>query len=371
MNYKLQKRISSIVVTLILTILCVLWATPTVGLFVSSFRVPLDVSNSGWWKILPHRDWVQVREYDVASDFSGYSKGDLIQIEGSQPATFSQWQDGVQIDNNTRIIWLGTLKVGRIEIQERAWATDFNLTLQNYQEVLFGQEVTYETSLGEDTKTVVQKDEPLINAFLNSLIVTIPATIIPILMATMAAYAFAWLRFKGRTLFFTIVVILLVVPLQIALVPLLRDFSALGINGTFLSVWIAHTGFGMPLAVYLLYNYISQLPRETLESAFIDGASHFTVFTRMILPLSVPVIFSFAIFQFLWVWNDYLVALTFLGGESTVVLTQRLVDLQGSRGLSLHLLPPAAFVSMILPLIIFLALQRFFVRGLLAGSVKG
>jgi alpha-glucoside transport system permease protein len=180
------------------------------------------------------------------------------------------------------------------------------------------------------------------------------------------------MRFPARKLLFTLVVGLLVVPLQIALVPILRDFVTLNINGTFLAVWLAHTGFGLPLATYLLYNYISELPRDIFESAFIDGASHFTIFVRLVLPLSVPALASFAIFQFLWVWNDYLVALIFIGASPTSqLLTQRLAEIVGSRGQDWHLLTAGAFITMLLPLIVFFSLQRFFVRGLLAGSVKG
>jgi alpha-glucoside transport system permease protein len=209
-------------------------------------------------------------------------------------------------------------------------------------------------------------------AFINSLAVTIPSTIIPILIAAFAAYGFAWMNFPGRRLFFILVVGLLVVPLQIALVPILRDYNTLNLNGTFLAIWLAHTGFGLALATYLLFNYIVTLPREILESAFIDGASHFTIFTRLVLPLSVPALASFAIFQFLWVWNDYLVALTFLGVDPNFkVVTQRLADMTGSFGNDWHLLTAGAFVTMILPLLVFFALQRYFVRGLMAGSVKG
>ena len=209
-------------------------------------------------------------------------------------------------------------------------------------------------------------------AFLNSLAVTIPSTIIPILIAAFAAYGFAWMTFPGRRILFVMIVALLVVPLQIALVPILRDYNTLGLNGTFLAIWLAHTGFGLALATYLLFGYISTLPREMLESAFIDGASHFTVFVRMILPLSVPALASFAIFQFLWVWNDYLVALVFLGVDPNFkVLTQRLADLTGTFGNAWHLLTAGAFVTMILPLIVFISLQRYFVRGMMAGSVKG
>jgi alpha-glucoside transport system permease protein len=209
-------------------------------------------------------------------------------------------------------------------------------------------------------------------AFLNSLTVTIPATVIPILLATFAAYAFAWMRFPGRKLLFAMVVGLLVIPGQVALIPLLRAFSGLQVNGTFLALWLVHTGFGLSLAIYLLYNYISQLPREILESAFIDGASQFTIFLRLILPLSVPALASFAIFQFMWVWNDYLNALIFLGTTpDQQVVTIKLAQMLGSRGQDWHLLTAGGFVSMLLPLIVFFSLQRYFVRGLLAGSVKG
>jgi len=182
------------------------------------------------------------------------------------------------------------------------------------------------------------------------------------------------MNFPGRKILFIIVVALLVVPLQVALVPVLKFYANpnVDLNGTYLAIWLAHTGFGLPLATYLLFNYISTLPRETLESAFIDGASHFTVFTRLILPLSVPALASFAIFQFLWVWNDYLVALIFLGSDPNFeVVTMRLAAIVGDRGQDWHLLTAGAFVSMILPLVVFFSLQRFFVRGLMAGSVKG
>jgi alpha-glucoside transport system permease protein len=209
-------------------------------------------------------------------------------------------------------------------------------------------------------------------AFINSLVVTIPATVIPITMAAYAAYAFAWMRFPGRSFLFAIVVGLLVVPLQMSLVPVLRMYSTLDLNGTFLGVWLAHTGFGLPLAVFLLYNYISQLPVDLFESAAIDGASHFQVFRRIVVPLSVPALASFAIFQFLWVWNDLLIALIFLGTqESVAVMPARLNELVGTRGEAWHLLTAGAFVTMVVPLAVFLGLQRYFVRGIVAGSVKG
>ena len=209
-------------------------------------------------------------------------------------------------------------------------------------------------------------------AFINSLVVTIPATVIPITMAAYAAYAFAWMRFPGRTIIFAIVVGLLVVPLQMSLVPVLRLYSALDLNGTFLGVWLAHSGFGLPLAIFLLYNYISQLPADLFESAAIDGASHFQIFRLIVVPLSGPALASFAIFQFLWVWNDLLIALIYLGTTDAVaVLPTRLNELVGTRGEAWHLLTAGAFVTMAVPVAVFLALQRFFVRGIVAGSVKG
>jgi alpha-glucoside transport system permease protein len=243
-------------------------------------------------------------------------------------------------------------------ISNSGWWTIFTnpqgaFTLDNYNQVLFG---------GDGMGT----------AFLNTLAVTVPAVVIPILIAAFAAYGFAWLNFPGRRILFITVVALLVVPLQIALIPVLKAYLAIDLNGTFLAVWLAHAGFGLALATYLLYNYISQLPKDLIESASLDGASHFTIFVRLILPLSVPALASFAIFQFLWVWNDLLVASTFLGLDQDVqVMTQRLVSMTGSRGQDWQLLTAGAFVSMIVPVMVFLGLQRYFVRGLLAGSVKG
>jgi alpha-glucoside transport system permease protein len=222
------------------------------------------------------------------------------------------------------------------------------------------------------------------NAFLNSLAVAIPATMIPITIAAFAAYAFSWMEFRGRYVLFVAVVALLVVPLQMALIPILKlynngavignrlIFPDLDLVGTFLGVWLAHAGFGLPLAIYLLRNYIGSLPSSIVESAKIDGADHFTIFWRLIIPLSVPALAAFAIFQFLWVWNDLLVAYVFLGGtQQNRVLTIALANLVGGRGENWHLLTAAAFLSMALPLFVFFALQKYFVRGLTAGAVKG
>ncbi len=222
----------------------------------------------------------------------------------------------------------------------------------------------------ENYRTVL--DGGFANAFANTLAVSIPSVVIPITIAAFAAYAFAWMEFPGRNLIFVTIVGLMVVPLQMALIPILRIYTNFELNGTFPAVWLAHAGFGLPLAVYLLRNYMGSLPGSIIESAKIDGADHFTIFTRLIVPLSVPVLASFAIFQFLWVWNDYLVALVFLGNQPQVaVLTVELATLAGRGEGALNLLPAAAFVTMVLPMVVFFALQRFFVRGLTAGSVKG
>lgn len=361
---KRQQRISSILVNGTLLLIVLLWSIPTVGLFVSSFRTKEDIQQSGWWQILPHREWVLVKELKP-QDLDPNSIMTIAGVSG----TFKEFREGVESPDGTRVRWIGNKRRGRIQVEKRKWTMRTDFTLENYKEVLTGGSVAIKRADG----TVEQiQGEDLSDAFLNSVAVAVPSTIIPILIAAFAAYGFAWMRFPGRRFLFILVVAMLVVPLQIALVPILRDYVKLDLNGTFLAVWLAHTGFGLALATYLLFNYISGLPRDILESAFIDGASHFTIFTRLILPLSVPALASFAIFQFLWVWNDYLVALIFIGEKQEVkVLTMRLADLVGSRGSQWHLLTAGAFISMILPLIVFFGLQRYFVRGLLAGSVKG
>jgi len=210
------------------------------------------------------------------------------------------------------------------------------------------------------------------NAFLNSMLVTIPSTVIPITIAAFAAYSIAWMEFRGRRIMFVTIVGLMVVPLQTSLLPLFRLYNNAGLNGTYLGIWLAHTGFGLPLATYLLYGYISQIPRELIEAAEVDGTTPMTKFTFLVIPLSIPAIASFAIFQFLWVWNDLLVALIFLGTNIEVsVVTSRLAEMVGSRGQDWYVLTSGAFLTMIMPLVVFFGLQRFFVRGMMAGSVKG
>lgn len=363
-SLKQQQRMGSLAVNGVLIFICILWLVPALGVFITSFRQSEDIFGSGWWSVLPHREDVESGEIilDQSIDVTG-----PFEVEGIT-TTFEELRNGVALEDGRKLTWYGNRRTRRIIVSERQWVGfGANLTFDNYRNVLTGQEIRFKDASGQE---IMRKGNDLSSAFLNSLAVAVPATIIPILIAAFCAYGFAWLNFPGRKLLFTMVVALLVVPLQIALVPILQDYTKLNLNGTFLAIWLAHTGFGLPLAIYLLFNYISGLPRETLEAAFIDGASNFTIFTKLILPLSVPALASFAIFQFLWVWNDYLVALVFLGDKNRVV-TSALAAIVGEKGQDWHLLTAGAFVSMILPLTVFFALQRFFVRGLMAGSVKG
>lgn len=267
-----------------LIVLMIVWAIPTLGLFVNSFRPGTDAFSTGWWTAL----------------FPPY-----------------------------------------------------NFTFENYSHVL-GQ-----SSIGTN--------------FLNSLFISIPATVIPIFVAAFAAYAFSWMEFPGRNILFVVVVGLLVVPLQATLIPVLSLFASWGIAGTFLAVWLAHTAYGLPFAIYLLRNFMGSLPREVFESAAIDGASAVTSFFRLALPMSVPAIAALAIFQFLFVWNDLLVALIYISivNPDNLPLTVSIAGLVSSQGAGIEFLGAASFISMALPLIVFFGLQRFFVRGIVGGSVKG
>lgn len=244
------------------------------------------------------------------------------------------------------------------DIQTSGWWTTLtrpSFTAENYREVLQSQNSG--SSLGE--------------AFINSIAITVPSVLVPLSIALLAAYAFAWLRFRGRDFLFVLVFALQIVPIQVTLVPLLELYVRLDMAGTFWPVWISHSIFSLPLAVFLLHNFMKDLPRELVEAARIDGANHVQIFLRVLLPLLTPAIAAYGIFQFLWVWNDLLVALTFANTADTNPMTVALANLSGNRGTSWYLLSAAAFVSIIVPLLVFLSMQRFFVRGLLAGSVKG
>jgi alpha-glucoside transport system permease protein len=248
------------------------------------------------------------------------------------------------------------------DITDSGWWTVFtnpSFTLDNYDEVLYG-------------------DTGLSTYFVNSIVITIPSVLIPISIATMAAYAFAWMRFPGRDLLFVAVFALQIVPIQVTMIPLLSLYVDQGLAGAdapgggFYTIWLSHSIFALPLAIYLLHNFMRQIPGELIESARVDGAGHVQIFSRIMLPLMTPAIAAFGIFQFLWVWNDLLVSLVFLGGTPDVApITVRVAELSGTRGNAWYLLSAGAFISMIVPVAVFLALQRYFVRGLLAGGLKG
>jgi alpha-glucoside transport system permease protein len=241
----------------------------------------------------------------------------------------------------------------RDQIQATGWWTTFNdlaFTLHNYDLVL--------------------ENAQMGSSFVNSIIITIPSTLLPLLIGAAAAYAFSWINFPFRDTIFLTIVALMVVPIQMALVPLLRLFRDLGMHEWFIGIWLAHTAFGLPLAIFLLRNFFITLPRDLIEAARVDGASNLRIFFRVVLPLSVPALASYGIFQFLWVWNDLLMALVFISDADLFPMTKRINEMQGTYGAEYHFLASGAFLLMIVPLIVFFALQRYFVQGLLAGSVK-
>ena len=361
---KTAKQKSAFWNNFVLIIICIIWLIPIFGILITSFRPSEDIFRSGWWQVFPHIENVEVDRIVLPESVDLDGEFEIL----GKTATFEEFRNTVELDDGRLISWYGNKRTRTAIVSENRWvgfAT--NLTTKNYSDVLGGKTISYKNAEGQ---TITRTGNNLGGAFLNSLAVTIPGTIIPILIAAFAAFGFAWLEFPGRNIVFTVIVALLVVPLQIALVPVLKDYVNMGLNGTFLGIWLAHTGFGLPLATYLLFNYIGTIPRELLESSYIDGASNFTIFTKLILPLSVPALASFAIFQFLWLWNDYLVALVFLG-EKNQTVTIAVARLVGEKGQDWHLMTSAAFISMILPLLVFLGLQRYFVRGMMAGSVKG
>ncbi len=362
-------------------LLVALWVFPTLGLLVSSFRTGDQIATSGWWKAaFPSVQNLILRAN--APEMQTH-EGDLYVIEGmlfeeGKVATISRYGISSKAIDAFAVGETGALKKGgdiTVAADGRyrmTNATPFTgkrgqrifvtattapeFTLRNYQNVLFDP----------------ANREGMAKAFFNTLTVTIPATIIPILIAAFAAYALAWMEFPGRALLIAAIVGLLVVPLQLALIPLLKFHNEIGIGKGYLGAWMAHTGFGLPLAIYLLRNYMVGLPRDIIENARVDGASEFQIFVKIILPLSFPALASFAIFQFLWTWNDLLVALVFLIDSTgdTTVMTKQIVELLGTRGGNWEILATSAFVSIAVPLMMFFAMQKYLVRGLLAGSVK-
>ena len=370
-------------VNISVVLLVALWVFPTFGLLVSSFRTADQISGSGWWAALFPSE--QTERYRVADpDDNRIERGDLFVVEGNlfeegsaigeiqSWGTSSRAVDAYQagevadlgdgetftLDAEGNYVWSGNDEQisGR---GQRAFVTAVSppeFTTDNYVNIM----------------TSGDSNDNMAKAFFNTLTVTIPATIIPIVVAAFAAYALAWMDFPGRAILIACVVGLLVVPLQLALIPLLKLHVGIGIGKGYLGVWLAHTGFGLPLAIYLLRNYMVGLPRDIIENAKVDGATDFQIFTKIILPLSFPALASFAIFQFLWTWNDLLVAKVFLidATGQTTVMTDQIVNLLGTRGGNWEILATAAFVSIAVPLGVFFAMQKYLVRGLLAGSVK-
>jgi alpha-glucoside transport system permease protein len=371
-----------LIVHLSVLFIVILWLLPTLGILVSSLRDKDQITVSGWWTAFsssaqtqagrladPSTQRQEGANYVITGNvFENGAGGDVsaFGVRVQEPAAFEAGTPADLGDGETLTVNAdGTYIYSKNASFEgsrgkRVYLTVSSppvFTFDNYRNVLFSE------GIGQ--------------SFVNSLTVTIPATVIPILIAAFAAYALSWMNFTGRSLMIAMVVGLIVVPLQMSLIPLLRLYNEIGnIFGvpskTYAGIWLAHTAFGLPLAIYLLRNYISGLPKEIIESARVDGASDFEIFVKIVLPLSFPALASFAIFQFLWTWNDLLVAMVFLGTQKDqLVLTGSLNALLGSRGGNWEILTASAFVTIIVPLCVFFALQRYLVRGLLTGSVKG
>ncbi len=367
---------------LALLVLVIIWTVPTAGLLISSLRGKDQLAVSGWWTALATSQSQNVvrlptGDAQVEEDGRFVIHGNVFDNEPNK--TLSGF--GLRADAPAATPAGGSMPMeggGTITVEadgSYAWVSDTRLEHTRGPRLFYVAQIAPRFTL--DNYVEVLLANGVFRAFINSFTVTIPATVIPILMAAFAAYALAWMRFPFRGVIVAMVVGLLVVPLQMSLIPLLSLYNgiakAFGAEDgkTYLGIWLAHTAFGLPLAIYLLRNYMVGLPKEIMESARIDGASHFKIFTGMVLPLSFPALAAFSIFQFLWVWNDLLVAMVFLGAqESKLVLTGKLVSLLGSRGNNWEILTAGAFVTIVVPLIVFFSLQRYFVRGLLAGSVK-
>ena len=390
---RIKKILGGLPTHVVILGLCLIWLVPTLGLLVTSLRPFQDINSTGWWMVLAPPQGAAEYSQSCAACHGADGKK-LPGANLADPELVKKYSRSIQLlamlrdeidgqphlkdtpvpkDTQAAAIAAYLRRISGIEARPR-------VTLDNYVDALVGYRGT--TSYREDCTTGKQSLDlkctiaDLLNprgmgrAFLNSLLVAIPSTVLPIFFAAFAAYAFSWLDFRGRTVMFAALVGMQVVPLQMTLVPISRLYAQLGLNGTFLGVWLFHTGFGLPYAIYLMRNFIGSLPRDLFESAYLDGASHWTAFYQLALPLSVPAIASLGIFQFLWIWNDLLVALVFLGGQNPV-MTYQISNMVTSHGAGWHLLTAAAFISMALPMIVFFALQRYFVRGLLAGSVKG
>lgn len=390
---RINKILNRVPAHVVIILMILIWVVPTFGLLITSLRPSQAINSSGWWTAWsPPRGAKEYNQY--CASCHGAGGDELPNADLTNPERVAQFPRSLQLLAALRKEINGQPHMGDIPLPEAQAAADIvgylklksgiesqpRFTLSNYIDALVGYRgtTTYQQDCAAGTAPLDIKCDAsdLLNprgmgrAFVNSLIVTIPATILPILFAAFAGYAFAWLDFKGRFVLFAILVGLQVVPLQMTLVPISRLYAQLGLNGTFLGVWLFHTGFGMPYAIYLMRNFLGSLPRDLFESAYLDGASHWTAFYRLVIPLAMPAIASLGIFQFLWVWNDLLVALVFLGG-TTPVMTYQISNMVTSLGAGWHLLTASAFLSMLLPMIVFFGLQRYFVRGMLAGAVKG
>ncbi|WP_337266128.1 carbohydrate ABC transporter permease [Oryzifoliimicrobium ureilyticus] len=361
----------------------ILWLIPTLGILVSSIRDKDQIVASGWWTSFSgsarsiavrtadaDKQKQEGASYVISGNLLEGQNGGAVKAFGTRVQQPTAYEAGQMADLGDGV----TLQVnedGTYRYQKNAAFTDDDGGRRVYLSIATPPHFTL-----DNYKTVLT-GEGIGQSFMNSLTVAIPATIIPILIAAFAAYALSWMNFPGRALLIAIVVGLIVVPLQMSLIPLLKLYNSFGSifdvpSKTYPGIWLAHTAFGMPLAIYLLRAYIAGLPKEIIESARVDGASDFEIFVRIVLPLSFPALASFAIFQFLWVWNDLLVAMVFLGTDRDhLVLTGSLNALLGSRGGNWEILTASAFVTIIVPLLVFFGLQRYLVRGLLAGSVKG
>ncbi|WP_313591741.1 carbohydrate ABC transporter permease [Agrobacterium cavarae] len=359
-----------------------LWLLPTLGILVSSLRDKDQIVVSGWWTAFSSSN--QTQALRLGDPLTQTQQGDRFVIAGN---VFGEGKSGHVSAYGVRVQEPAAFKAGT----SADLGDGETLQLNEDGSYQYSKNASFEGSRAKRVYVVVSTppiftldnyrtvllSEGIGQSFVNSLTVAIPATIIPILIAAFAAYALSWMRFSGRSLMIALVVGLIVVPLQMSLIPLLQLYNSIGnIFGipskTYAGIWLAHTAFGLPLAIYLLRNYISGLPKEIIESARVDGASDFEIFVKIVLPLSFPALASFAIFQFLWTWNDLLVAMVFLGTQKDeLVLTGALNALLGSRGGNWEILTASAFVTIIVPLCVFFALQRYLVRGLLAGSVKG
>ncbi len=390
----LSHILSGIPKHVVIIVLIIVWIVPALGLLVTSFRPIQDVNVSGWWTAFSARG-ASGAYGEYCAECHGTEGNAIAEADLSNPEVANRFRRSLQIvamlrreseegphaglpmPSNQEAAEISETIQGLAGAEAQAETGRF--TINNYIDALVGYRgtATYREDCedGEDrvyscTWQDYLNPRGMGRAFLNSLIVTIPATFLPILFAAFAGYAFAWMDFKGRFALFALLVGLQVVPLQMTLVPISRIYAQLGLNGQFLGVWLFHTGFGMPYAIYLMRNFLGTLPRDLFESAYLDGASHWTAFYRLAIPLAMPAIASLGIFQFLWVWNDLLVALVFLGGAQPV-MTYQIAGLVTSMGGGWQLLTAAAFLSMLLPMIVFFGLQRYFVRGMLAGAVKG